>query len=83
DLGVVRAQAPLQNRVSAIFAERLFHLLSFEQQNDLAARLASLLLHKKGAMLFGRQLGSMVRTSTQDDEGMDVFVHSPKSWRTM
>jgi hypothetical protein len=57
DFGALTTLAPLQHRISAIFAERLFHLLPFVHQADLAARLAPLLVPKKGAMVFGRQRG--------------------------
>ncbi|KAJ6584883.1 hypothetical protein B0H19DRAFT_980723 [Mycena capillaripes] len=83
DLKALKTLAPLQNRVSAIFAERLFHILPFEQQDDLAARLIPLLVLKKGAMIFGRQLCGKAFEATQDEDGLNVFLHSAESWRTM
>jgi hypothetical protein len=75
--------APLHRRISAIFAERLFHLLPFAHQADLAARLAPLLVPKKGEMVFGQQRDGKTFEATQDDddESLDVFLHSEESWR--
>ncbi|KAJ7104532.1 hypothetical protein B0H15DRAFT_1016849 [Mycena belliarum] len=47
DLWALETLGPLQNRITAIFAERLFHLFPFGQQADLAARLAPLLTRPK------------------------------------
>ncbi|KAJ6565446.1 hypothetical protein DFH09DRAFT_919464 [Mycena vulgaris] len=82
DLWALTTLAPLQNRVSAIFAEQLFHLLPFAQQADLAARLAPLLAQKPGAMVFGRQRGGTAVQATHY-EGGRMFLHSPESWRAM
>ncbi|KAJ7753377.1 hypothetical protein DFH07DRAFT_513241 [Mycena maculata] len=83
DLRALKTLAPLHSRVSVVFAERLFDLLSFEEQEDLAARLAPLLVRRKGAMVFGRQRGGTAFEATQDEDGLDVFLHSPESWRVM
>ncbi|KAJ7608457.1 hypothetical protein FB45DRAFT_387819 [Roridomyces roridus] len=70
----LKALAPL-HQVSAIFAERLFHLLPFaEQEFSLVARLAPLLRPKTGSTVFGRQLGGQVQEDTPDDDGHDARV---------
>jgi hypothetical protein len=83
DFAALTTLAPLQHRISTIFAERLFHLFPFAHQADLAARLAPLLVPKKGAMVFGQQWGGRKFEATQDDESLDVFLHSEESWRAM
>ncbi|KAJ7183687.1 hypothetical protein C8R46DRAFT_1067637, partial [Mycena filopes] len=83
DLTTLTTLAPLHHRVSAIFAERFFHLFPFEQQKDIARRLAPLLIRERGAMVFGRQLGGKAFVATQDDEDLSVFLHSQESWRKM
>ncbi|KAJ7136299.1 hypothetical protein C8R43DRAFT_893918 [Mycena crocata] len=83
DLASLQTLSPLRRRVSAIFAERLFSLFPFEQQEDLAARLAPLLMQRRGAMIFGRQRAGEKFETVQDGDGLNVFLHSPESWRAM
>ncbi|KAJ7924127.1 hypothetical protein B0H13DRAFT_2581194 [Mycena leptocephala] len=74
DFGALTTLAPLQHRISAIFAERLFHLLpapgaavGAEERRDGVWAAA------------GREKFE----ATQDDESLDVFLHSEESWRAM
>lgn len=79
---------PLYKNVSAIFAERIFHLLPFDAQTSLAQRLAPLLSNKKGSMIFGREHGMQTTPGTYimsspSSPGCDVEIYcqTVQSWR--
>ncbi|KZO93610.1 hypothetical protein CALVIDRAFT_485552 [Calocera viscosa TUFC12733] len=71
---------PLHGRLSAIHASLFFHLFSRAKQEELAALLAGLLLHEKGSVIFGHQIGA-------EEEGLGQqfgrWAHNCESWRVM
>ncbi|KAJ7109805.1 hypothetical protein C8R44DRAFT_263268 [Mycena epipterygia] len=80
DLRSLTTLKPLHGQVSAIFAERLFHLFTDGQQSDLMRRLAPLLSTKKGSMIFGRQIGGQ---QPGEDSETESHMQSPESWTRM
>lgn len=88
DLRSLTNLAPLHKNVSAIFAERIFHLLPFDAQTSLAQRLAPLLSNNKGSMIFGREHGMRNTTGTYimsspSSPGYDVEIYcqTVQSWK--
>lgn len=73
----------LRGRASAIFTGALFHLFTYEQQQQLAHQLAGLLSPLPGSMLFGVQGGRPVKGPWGPGVDFKMHSHSPESWREM
>lgn len=73
----------LRGRASAIFTGALFHLFTYEQQQQLARQLAGLLSPLPGSMLFGVQGGRPVKGPWGPGVDFKMHSHSPESWREM
>lgn len=86
DLKNLTSLNPLRGHVSAIHASSLFHLFTEENQARLAARLAGLLSHEAGSMIFGQHVGQPV-TGTRVDPfmagGKTMFCYNPEDWEKL
>lgn len=78
---------PLKGHLSVVHASLFFHLFDEEGQLDLARRIASLLSHQRGSMIFGGHCGRPekgTRTEVLSDGLVHTqFWHSPESWRNV
>jgi len=82
-LNTIKSLNELKGRINAIHISRLFHLFTEQQQLELAHRLAKLLLHSPGSMIFGQHRGSDVPGLKVNTLGETSFYHSPDSWKTL
>ncbi|KAF9048652.1 hypothetical protein BJ165DRAFT_1041597 [Panaeolus papilionaceus] len=89
DLHKISCLNDLHQKVSAIHASSLFHLFQEEVQLDLARRLASLLLPKKGSVIFGTHISTPEKglrpqiTPKSSDDDWRMFCHNPESWEQL
>ncbi|KAH9933146.1 uncharacterized protein BXZ73DRAFT_101113 [Epithele typhae] len=75
--------APLQGRVSAIYAGAFFHLFSFAHQEHLARLLAGLLAPAPGSLIFGAHGGRPTPSVWAPAPGASMDCHAPDSWRAL
>jgi hypothetical protein len=74
----------MQNHISVIHISMVFHLFLKDKQLELARRLAALLSPLPGSIIFGSQIGLPVPgIHTRNTSGLQMFCHSPDSWRTL
>ncbi|KZV74850.1 hypothetical protein PENSPDRAFT_674059 [Peniophora sp. CONT] len=86
DLKTLTSLNPLRGHVSAIHASSLFHLFTEEDQARLAARLAGLLSHESGSMIFGQHVGQPVTGNRVDpfkSGGGTMFCYNPEDWEKL
>jgi len=74
---------PLRGYVSVIHASSIFHLFSEERQLQLARSLAGLLSPEPGSVMFGSQVGGLVKDFKLSSNGGRMFCHSPESWKEL
>ena len=75
---------PLRNHISVIHVSLVFHLFTEDKQLELAQRLGALLSPLPGSMIFGLHVGLPAPgIHTRDYSGLQIFSHSPDSWRTL
>jgi hypothetical protein len=82
DLASLDSLLPLKGQVSVLFAGYFFHLFDEERCKDLARRLATLLSHEPGSIIFGLNLGSPEAVIQTTPAG-SMMCHSPASWTKM
>ena len=74
---------PLSGHVSIIHASLLFHLFNEERQFHLARSLAGLLSPERGSVILGSQMGSSKKAIRQTTDGVNLYCHSPESWKEL
>jgi hypothetical protein len=74
---------PLSGHVSIIHASLLFHLFNEEGQLHLARGLAGLLSPEPGSVILGSQMGSPVKAIRWSADGVNLYCHSPESWKEL
>ncbi|PPQ84240.1 hypothetical protein CVT24_004344 [Panaeolus cyanescens] len=87
-LDKIKTLNELHHKVSAIHASAFFHLFPEERQLDLARRLVSLLLPKKGSIIFGEHVslpekGFRAQMTEMKAHDWRMFCHDPESWENM
>ena len=82
DLASLDSLTPLKGLISVLSAVHFFHLFDEERCKDLAGRLALLLSHEPGSIIFGMHLGAP-EAVVQSTPAGNMLCHSPASWTKM
>ncbi|KAI0693936.1 hypothetical protein C8T65DRAFT_667456 [Cerioporus squamosus] len=81
DIATVSDLSQLYGSLTHIYTGALFHLFDKESQYGLALRLARLLKHEPGAVIFGRHQGLENEAYIEDHIGRNRrYGHSERSW---
>ena len=78
-LAEVKTLNQLRGKVSAMFASAFFHLFDFDDQEQVARKLAGLLSPLPGSIIFGSHTTLAVKERWEIGEAR-VDCHSPESW---
>ena len=81
-VGSVKSLTELRGHISAIYASAFFHLFNEEKQLEVGKRLASLLDHRPGSIIFGSHGAKPVK-GQRGEIFPNMFCHSPESWTQM
>ncbi|GBE84355.1 predicted protein [Sparassis crispa] len=80
DISTVTELVQLQGTVMHIYTGALFHLFDETTQYAIALRVAALLKHEPGAIVFGRHSGLEHEGMIDDHLGRTRYGHSTTSW---
>ncbi|KAK0496140.1 hypothetical protein EDD18DRAFT_1074587 [Armillaria luteobubalina] len=88
ELSQVQSIGELSGNISAIHTSALFHLFDEEGQFELAKIMATLLSPESGSMIFGShggrpEKGIRFEVAPSDQRAVNMFCHSPESWRSL
>ncbi|KAF8529367.1 hypothetical protein JB92DRAFT_3081360 [Gautieria morchelliformis] len=72
----------LKGQVSVMYAAHFFHLFSEQRCRDIAGRLALLLSHEPGSIIFGLNVGAPEAGIHTTPTG-SMFCHSAATWKAM
>jgi hypothetical protein len=72
----------LKGQVSVLYAAHFFHLFSEQRCTEIAGRLALLLSHEPGSIIFGINVGSPEAAIVTSPSG-NMFCHSAATWKAM
>ena len=72
----------LKGKIAVIYAAHFFHLFDEQRCSEVAGRLALLLSHESGSIIFGLNLGAP-EAIVQTTPAGSMFCHSPATWKKM
>ncbi|TFK50320.1 hypothetical protein OE88DRAFT_1660612 [Heliocybe sulcata] len=75
--------AELTGRLTHVYTGALFHLFDESTQEALALRVATLVRHTPGSIIFGRHQGLETPGYIDDHMVRVRYAHSPASWKTL